>query len=134
MKENTMLTAASVLSVVLLTFHLADDIVRGFEKGQLSTLNVIPICVLWLYGTLVLAERRSGYIIVLLGSLLGLFVPYVHMRGRGVGLESRIGNTEGALFFVWALLAAGVTSLFSIILSLRGLWGLRRSARRQQQV
>ena len=133
MKENTMLTVASLLTVILLTFHLADDIVRGFEKGQLSTLNAVPICVLWLYGTLVLAGRRSGYIIVLIGSLLGLFVPYVHMRGRGVGLESRIGNTEGALFFVWALLAAGVTSLFSIILSLRGLWSLRRAARRQQQ-
>jgi hypothetical protein len=123
-----MLTIASLLSVLLFTFHIADDIVRGFEKGGLSNLTTIPICVLWLWGTLVLAGRRSGYIIVLLLSFLSLGIPYLHMRGKGVGVAS-IANSSGGGFFVWTLLALGVTALFSVILSARGLWSLpwRRS-------
>ena len=123
MKHNVMLTIASLLSLLLLTLHLADDIVRGFEKGGVENLIAVPISVIWLYGTLLLAERRSGYIIILLGSLLGLAVPVVHMMGKGVGVRSRIANSSGALFFVWTLIAIGVTSLFSVILSVRGLWG-----------
>jgi hypothetical protein len=131
MKENAMLALASLLSVVLFTFHLADDIVRGFEKGQLSNLTAIPICVVWLYATLVLAERRSGYVTLFVLSLLALGVPYLHMRGRGVGLEGRIAHTAGAFFFVWTLIALGVAALFSVILSARGLWRLRRGQTRQ---
>jgi hypothetical protein len=122
MKHNTMLTTASVLSIVFVTFHLADDIVRGMEKGGVSTLVAVPILVAWLYGTLVLAGRRSGYVIILLGSLLGLVVPVIHMMGKGVGVGSNIANSSGAFFFVWTLFALGVTALFSVILSLRGLW------------
>jgi hypothetical protein len=122
MKHNTMLTIASLLSVLLVTFHLADDIIRGMEKGGVSTLVAVPILVVWLYGTLVLAERRSGYVIILLGSLLGLVVPVIHMMGKGVGVGSNIANSSGAFFFVWTLLALGVTALFSVILSVRGLW------------
>ena len=122
MKHNTMLTIASVLSIVFVTFHLADDIVRGMEKGGVSTLVAVPILVAWLYGTLVLAGRRSGYVIILLGSLLGLVVPVIHMMGKGVGVGSNIANSSGAFFFVWTLLALGVTALFSVILSARALW------------
>src|SRR4030088_723870 len=123
MKNSVMLTISSLLLVLFLTFHLADDIVRGFEPGGLSNLiMVVLISVVWLYGTLVLAERRSGYIIMLLLSLLSLVVPYVHMRGKGVGVTSRLANTSGHLFFVWTLLAIGVLGLFSAILAVRGLW------------
>jgi len=123
MKHNVVLTITSLLSILFLTFHLTDDIVRGFEKGGLSTLTAVPILVVWLYGTLVLAERRSGYIIILLGSLLGLAVPVIHMMGKGVGGE--IAKSSGAFFFIWTLIAVGVTALFSVILSVRGLWSLR---------
>ena len=125
MKNSVMLIITSLLSILLLTFHLADDIVRGFEKGGVSNLVAVPIVVLWLYGTLVLTGRRSGYVIIILLSLLGTVVPVIHMMGRGVGLNSRIGGTSGAFFFVWTLIAIGVTSLFSIILSVRGLTGDR---------
>lgn len=128
MKNNLLLTVASLLSILLLTFHLADDIVRGFEKGGLSNLIAVPITVLWLYGTLVLAERRSGYVIVLLGSLLGAFVPVVHFRAAAGVAGGRIANSSGAFFFVWTLLAIGVCSVFSIILSAHGLWKLRRAS------
>jgi hypothetical protein len=130
MKQNALLVISSLLSLTLLTFHLADDIVRGFEKGGVSNLTAVPIIVVWLYGTLVLAERRSGHIIILLGSLLGSVVPVIHMMGKGVGAGSRIANTSGAFFFVWTLIAIGATSLFSVILSARGLWSLRRGGAR----
>src|SRR5689334_3236036 len=68
-RENIILTITSLLLILLLTFHLADDIVRGYEKGGLSNLTAVPIVVVWLYATLLLAERRSGYIINLLLSL-----------------------------------------------------------------
>ena len=125
MKNSVMLTITSLLLLLFLTFHLADDIRRGFEPGGLSNLVVmVLISVVWLYGTLVLAERRSGYIIMLLLSLFSLVVPYVHMKGRGVGVTSKIANFTGHFFFVWTLLAIGVLGLFSVILSVRGLWSL----------
>ena len=120
MKRDVMLTIASLLSILLVTFHVADDIVRGMEPGRLSDLIVVPILVVWLYGTLVLAERRSGYVIILLGSLLGLLVPVIHMKGAGVG--GAIAKSSGAFFFIWTLIALGVTALFSVMLSARGLW------------
>jgi len=127
MKHSVMLTVSSLLLVLFLTFHLADDIVRGFEPGGLANLIVVvPFSVVWLYGTLVLAERRSGYIIMLLLSLFSLVVPYVHMKGKGVGVASRLAGTSGHFFFVWTLLAIGVLGLFSAILSVRGLWSLRQ--------
>jgi len=129
MKQNVMLTTSSVLSVLFFSFHLADDIVRGMEPGTLTNLTAVPIFVFWLCGTLVLAGRRSGYIITFLGGLFSLVVPLAHMRGKGVGVASGIANSSGAFFFIWTLIAIGVTGLFSAILSARGLWSLpwRRS-------
>jgi hypothetical protein len=123
MKENLFLTIASLLSIIFGTLHLADDIDRGMSPGGLPNLLAVVICVVWLYGTLVLAERRSGYIIILVASLLLMGVPVIHMRGPGIGFGT---IRSGGLFFIWTLLAMGVTSLFSVILSVRGLWSLRR--------
>ncbi len=129
MKESSMLTITSLFTFLLLTFHLAGDIVYGWEPGRLANLVwVVVIGGVWLYATLLLRERAAGYIILLLGSLLGLFVPYVHMSGaKGVGVASRLAGHQGHFFFVWGLLAIGVLSLFSVILCVRGLWGLRRN-------
>jgi hypothetical protein len=120
MKQNVTLTIASLLSILFMTLHLTDDIVRGMEPGTLSDLIALPILAVQLYGTLVLAGKRSGYVILLLGSLLGLLVPFIHMKGAGVG--GAIAKSNGAFFFIWTLLALGVTALFSVILSARGLW------------
>ena len=128
MKHNVMLTITSLLSILFFTFHLADDIVRGFVKGGVSNLTAVPIFVVWLYGTLVLAERRSGYVIILLGSLLALAVPVIHMTGNGVG--GALAKSSGAFFFIWTIIALGVTALFSVILSAHGLWSLPWRRRR----
>jgi hypothetical protein len=46
------------------------------------------------------------------------------MKGKGVGVASGIANSSGGFFFVWTLIALGVTALFSVFLSVRGLWSL----------
>jgi hypothetical protein len=125
MKHSSMLTISSLLSILLFMFHLTDDIFRGIEPGGVSNLiGGSLIMVVWLYGATVLAERRSGYIITLLFSLLSLGVPYLHMKGKGVGVASGIVRSSGGYRFVWMLIALGVTGLFSAILSARGLWSL----------
>jgi hypothetical protein len=124
MKQNVLLIIMSLLSILLMSFHVTDDIIYGFEKGGTFDLIMVPILVIWLYGTLVIPGRRSGYIIILVASLLGLAAPVLHMRGTGVGGE--IAQSSGAFFFIWTLFAIGVTSLFSVVLSVKGLWSLRR--------
>ena len=125
MKHNVALTIASLLSILLLTLHLADDIIRGMASGTVSNIFGVLILAAWLYGTLVLAERRAGYIIILLGSLMGSGIPVIHMMGKGVGVAGNIAKSSGALFFVWTLLALGVTSIFSVVLAARGFWMLQ---------
>jgi hypothetical protein len=126
MKHSVMLTITSLLSILLFSFHLTDDIVRGVEPGGINNLvGGSLIMVVWLYGALVLAERRSGYVIMLLGSLLSFGVSILHMKGKGVGVASGIAQSSGGFRFVWMLIALGVTGLFSVILSARGLWSLQ---------
>ncbi len=121
MKSHVLLTRASLLSILLFTFHLTDDIVHGWEPGTLGNLYALPIFVVWLYGTLLLSDRLSGYLIMLLGSILSLAAPVLHMSGRGIGVASRVANTSGHHFFVWTLIMLGVSGLFSLVLAVRGL-------------
>jgi hypothetical protein len=127
MKQQVTLTITSLLSILLLTFHLTDDIVRGLEPGRISTMTGVFILVVWLYATLVLAERRPGLVIILIASLLGSGVPVIHMRGAGL-VGGRIANSSGVFFWVWTLLALGVTTIFSFVLSAQRLWSLRRAS------
>ena len=128
MKENVTLTITSLLSILFLTFHLSDEITRGMERGRLNM--VIPVLVLggWVYAALVLTGRRAGYIIMLLGAIIGMGVPIVHMSGVGL-VSSRIANSHGAFFWVWQNFTLGVISVCSLILALRGLWKLQRAKR-----
>ena len=125
MNQSILLTISTLLSILFFTFHLTDDIVRGIEKGGWSNLAAVPMVVVWLYGALVLTGRRAGYIILLLGSVLGMLILMVHTRGNGL-VGGRIANSSGMFFWVFTLLSLGITSLFSLILSVRGLWSLRR--------
>jgi hypothetical protein len=124
MKHDVMLAITSLLSILFMTFHLTDAVIRAMASGEVSSLFEVLILVGWLYGTLVLAERRSGYVIIILGSLLGLVVPVISMMGIGVG-GGNTAKSSGAFFFVWTVVAPGVTALFSVILSARRLWTLQ---------
>src|SRR3954469_24706687 len=122
MRRNTTLVVTSLLSIVLLTLHVTDDIVRGISKAEPSKTALVVLAVL-LYGTLVLAERRSGHVIMLLVGLFAAAMPVIHMRGAHYG---EIAHSTGGFFFVWTLWALGGLGGVTFILSARGLWSLRR--------
>jgi hypothetical protein len=125
MKQNVMLTIASLLSILFMTLHLTGDTIRaraGTAEAGGSTLVAVRVLVVWLYGTLVLAERRSGHVIMLVGSLLALGMPVIHVMGAGGVFRGQIARSGPAFLFVWTLHSIGVTGLFSLILSARGLW------------
>ena len=124
MNPSRTLTIMSLILIILVMAHLAQDIAYGYEPGNFNNLLAVPIAVVWLYGTLMLAGRRSGYIIILLFSLFSLVVPLVHSQGKGFGLASRMAYAGGHFFFVFSLLAIGVLGIFSVILCVRGLWSL----------
>ena len=123
MKEGTILVVTSLLSILLLTLHITDDIVRGISKAEPSNIALIVLALL-LYGTLILGERRLGYVATLLVGLFAAAMPVIHMRGAHY---AEIAKSAGGFFFVWALWALGGLGGVTFILSSRGLWSLRRS-------
>src|SRR5437667_1332627 len=122
MKHNVMLTIASLLSILLLTLHVTDDIVRGISKAEPSNIALV-VLVVFLYGTLVLAERRSGLVIIFVVGLFAAAMPVLHMRGVHY---PEIAASTGGFFFVWTLWALGGLGGVTIMLAARGLWNLRR--------
>ena len=122
MKPST-LTVASLLSIILLPLHIAGDIVIGFDKGGPGVVFVaVPILLVVACGTLLLAERRSGHVIMFLGGLAALAMPVIH---RTHGFTAAVGKAPGGLFFMWTLMTLGVTGGLAVILAARGLWNLR---------
>jgi hypothetical protein len=126
MKQDAILVVTSLLSILLSTLHITDDIVRGISKAEPSNIALV-VLVVFLYGTLVLAERPSGYVIMLLVGLFAAAMPVIHMRGAHYG---EIARSPGGFFFVWTLWALGGVGGLTFILSTRGLWSLRRRQRR----
>ena len=126
MKQNTILVVASLLSILLLTLHVTDDIVRGISNAEPANTALVVLTIL-LYGTLVLAERRSGHIIMLLVGLFAAAMPVMHMRGAHY---SDIARSPGGFFFVWTLWALGGLGGLTVVLAARGLWSLRRDQRK----
>jgi hypothetical protein len=124
MKHKVTLTITSLLTIVLFTSHWVDEISRGLEPGTVASLWGIVIIVVYLYGTLALSDRRSGYIIMLLGGIFGLAVLIVHMQGVGI-VGRRIAGTSGIFFWVWTLIALGVMGTISVLLAGSGLWSMR---------
>ena len=122
MKRHAILVVTSLLSILLLTLHITDDIVRGISKAESSNTALLVLVVL-LYGPLVLAERRSGHVIMVLVGLLAAAMPVMHMRGMHYG---EIARSAGGFFFVWTLWALGGLGGVTFILSALGLWNLRR--------
>ena len=128
MKQTVLLVISSLLTMLLATFHLTDDIMRGFAPGGLSNVAVVLVVTIWLYATLLLAERRSGFATILVLSHLSSGIPIIQMTGKR-GITSGIPSSPGAFFFVWTLITLGVTATLSVVLSVRGLWSLQRQRR-----
>ena len=126
MNNNGVLKITSLLSLLLLTLHVTDDIVRGISKAESSNTALVVLVVL-LYGTLALAEQRWGHVIMFLVGLLAAGIPVLHMRGTHY---PEIAASPGGFFFVWTLWALGALGGVTMILSVRGLWSLRRGGSR----
>jgi len=75
----------------------------------------------------VLAERRSGHVIMFLVGLFAAGIPVMHTRGAHY---PEIAASTGGFFFVWTLWALGSLGGVTMILSVRGLWSLRRGGSR----
>ena len=126
MNNTGLLKVTSLLSLLLLTLHVTDDIVRGISKAESSNIALV-VLVVFLYGTLVLADRRSGHVLMFLVGLLATIIPVMHMRGSHY---PEIAASSGGFFFVWTLWALGALGGVTLILSVHGLWNLRRGGTR----
>jgi hypothetical protein len=117
-KQRDLLSATSVLSVLLLALHISQDIVFGFDRGGLNQLVGVAILLVLLCGAVLLRGRRSGYVIMLLGGVISAAMMPMHMRN---GLRPEFLERSGALLFVWILYVLGVMGLFSVILAAQAL-------------
>jgi len=122
MRKHPVLVVASLLSILLLTLHITDDIVRGISKAESSNI-ALAVLVLFLYGTLMLPERRLGHVIMLLVGFFAAAMPVMHMRGTHY---PEIAASPGGFFFVWTLWALGGLGGFTFLAAALGLWNLRR--------
>lgn len=121
-KANT-LTIASLLSIILLPFHVGGDVALGLDRGGSGVVFIlIPFLLLVACGALLLPERISGHVIMFLGGVAALGMPIIH---RNNGFTAAIAKSPGGVFFIWTLVALGVTGGLAIILSVRGLWSMR---------
>ena len=125
MEHRLTLTITSLISIILFELHWAYEITNGWETGTVQGLWGIAILLVWLYGTLVLRDRRSGYIIMLIGGIFGLGVLVLHMMGHGM-VGGRAGQSSAVFFWVSSLMALGTLGGLSAILSARALWRLQR--------
>ena len=125
MKRDRLLVITSLLSILLLSFHLTQDALRekpGTWPAAEGNLVAIVILLVFLCGAILLAGRRSGYIIMLIGGLFAAAMPVLHLTAPRFGLVPRPGQP----FFMWTLIALGVTGMFSVILAAAQLWTFKR--------
>jgi hypothetical protein len=119
MKHGVELKILSLLTLLLMTVHLTQDFIHQTDRVNLYPIPVVVFAV-WLYGTLVLSDRVWGYVIMLLGGLIGAAMIALHSRGMAL-------SPSGGFFFVWTLFAVSTTGWITAILSVHGLWTKFRS-------
>ena len=118
MKLHLYYTAASVLAILFMTLHVTDDIVRnpsGAGQGLFDYVIVVLLLTVWLYSTLMLAERKWGYILNLIFALLASAVAVGHMMGED-GSVGQIAASSGP-FFAWVVIALGLAAFSAVIFS-----------------
>ena len=118
MKQNDLLSATSLLSVLLLSLHISQDIAFGLDPAGLNHLVGVAILLVIVCGAVLLRERAVGKVIMLLGGVMAAGMLPLHMRH---GLRPEFLDKSGALLFVWVLYVLGVTGMFSIILAVLAL-------------
>ena len=122
MKPGDLLSVTSILSVFLLALHISQDIVFGMDRAGLNHLVGVAILLIIVCGAVLLRERKSGQVIMLLGGVMAAGMLPLHMRN---GLRPEFLEKGGALLFIWTLYVLGVSGTFSIILAVLALRGRR---------
>lgn len=125
MKQNDLLRATSILSVVLLALHISQDIVFGLDRAGLNHLVGVGILLLITCGAVLLRERVWGKVIMLLGGLMAAGMLPLHMRH---GLRPEFLAKSGALLFIWTLYLLGVNGALSVILAIKAMWPRKRTS------
>ena len=123
MKQKDLLTVLSLIAIVLTTMHVADDYVHGFDLHVVDNPYGIVIFVVWSSGVLLLRDRLVGRVIVLLGGVIAIGMPIIHLHGRGYGAEFL--KVDGALRFIWTLYLLGTIGALIIIGAVREMVSLR---------
>jgi len=121
MKRHAVLTVVSLFSLLLMIVHLTQDTIHQAEGSMTYPVPVVFLA-LWLYATLMAADRVWGYVMMLLGGLFSVGMIVVHAKGIVV-------SQSGGFFVVWTLFALSTTGWVTIILAARGL-GMAIRARR----
>lgn len=121
MKRNVPLTVVSLLTLLLLTFHLTHDTIRQAEGSMQYPIPVVVFSLV-LYATLMAADRVWGHVVMLLGGLFGAAMIVIHSKGIVVG-------RSGDFFFTWTLFALSATGWVTMILAAQGLWKALRARR-----
>ena len=123
MKYKHMLVGTSLFSILLLSFHLTQDALHA-KPGTFAAGagNLVAALILFVFvaGTVLLSERRSGQLIMLFVALFAIGMPVLHFS-----LGADLNKHSAAFFFVWCLIALGVNGMFSLLLStseLRRVW------------
>ena len=131
MRHNLLLRIKAILSIVLMTLHFASDTLRaapGSPESGGSTLVAMPLLALFVYGALLLHERRTGHVLMFLTGLIAAGMPVVHVLGPAGFFTGYVGRAGDPYLFVWTLHALVITGLLTMYLALRGLWTMRTRA------
>jgi hypothetical protein len=124
MKNSVMVAVTSLLAALLFLIHWADDVVRGLDTVKPNNVGGFLILAVWLFGPLVLPERRSGLVIAFLSGIFAVGVAALHLNGSSVA-SAEFPKSIGAFRFILTLYALGAAGTFTMILAARGLWNLR---------
>lgn len=124
MRKNDLLALMSLISLVLLSVHVVDDYIQGFDRHVVDSPYGIFAFVLLACGIFLFRERVLGQMILLLGGLLAVAMPIMHLNGR---FPADFARADGAFRFIWTLYAVGTTGALTVILAAREL--LSRPAR-----
>jgi len=121
--KELLLTVLSLLAIVLVGMHIADDYVHGFDLRVVNNPYAILILVAWSSGVLLVRDRLIGRVVILLGGLVAITIPILHLNGRGYG--DVFLKTDGALRFIWTLYMLGTIGALIIICAIREMVGAR---------
>jgi hypothetical protein len=122
MSKPDLLAAMSVTSLVLLSVHVTDDYIQGFDKHVVNNPYGILFFVVVGCGIFLFRERVIGQVILLLGGVVAIAMPIMHLNGH---FPADFARAHGAFRFIWTLYAIGTIGALTVILAARELFTRR---------